>query len=78
MYTISKVVFRGFQAGAKLQSMHDEAIQERTRLRLLEETQEQEQRASDLKLAAERRRVAKQADLEREQLALRMEISRAE
>ena len=77
-YTISKVVFRGFQAGAKLQSMHDEAIQERTRLRLLEETQEQEQRASDLKLAAERRRVAKQAELEREQLALRMEISRAE
>ena len=38
----------------------------------------QEQRASDLKLAAERRRVAKQAELEREQLALRMEISRAE
>merc|ERR1719326_1535180 len=43
-YKVTKVVFRGFQAGAKLQAMHDDAIQERTRLRLLEETQAQEQR----------------------------------
>mmetsp|Transcript_4133 Transcript_4133/g.8093 ORF Transcript_4133/g.8093 Transcript_4133/m.8093 type:complete len:192 (+) Transcript_4133:830-1405(+) len=60
-YTISKVVFRGFQAGEKLQAMHDEAIQERTRLRLLEETQEQQQRAEDMKLEGERRRAKMQA-----------------
>jgi hypothetical protein len=40
-YNITKVVFRGFQAGDKLQAMHDGAIQERTRLRLKEETEEQ-------------------------------------
>merc|ERR1719478_1283229 len=50
-YKLEKVVFRGFQAGEKLQAMHDNAIQERTRLRLLEETQTQEQRATDMKLA---------------------------
>lgn len=74
-YTISKVVFRGFQAGDKLQAMHDGAIQERTRLRLKEETQEQEQRAADLKLAAEQARAEKQAELELGQARLKAELA---
>ena len=74
-YTMEKVVFRGFQAGAKLQAMHDDAIQERTRLRLLEETQAQEQRAADLRLAAEQQRSAKEAQLKVEQTRLAAEIS---
>merc|ERR1719188_2934403 len=74
-YKIDKVVFRGFQAGAKLQAMHDDAIQERTRLRLLEETQAQEQRAMDLRLAAEQQRMAKEAELKVEQARLEAEIS---
>jgi len=63
-YEITKVVFRGFQAGEKLQAMHDNAIQERTRLRLLEETQAQAQRQADMNLAAEMRRAKQQAELE--------------
>ena len=51
--------------------MHDEAIQERTRLRLLEETQAQEQRAMDLKLAAEQQRMTKEAALKVEQASHR-------
>ena len=74
-YKMDKVVFRGFQAGAKLQAMHDDAIQERTRLRLLEETQAQEQRAMDLRLAAEQQRMAKEAELKVEQARLEAEIS---
>ena len=74
-YKVTKVVFRGFQAGAKLQAMHDDAIQERTRLRLLEETQAQEQRAADLRIAAEQQRAAKEAELQIEQARLAAEIS---
>jgi len=74
-YRIDKVVFRGFQAGERLQAMHDDAIQERTRLRLLEETQAQEQRAMDLRLAAEQQRMTKEAALKVEQARLDAEIS---
>ena len=74
-YKMSKVVFRGFQAGDKLQAMHDSAIQERTRLRLKEETIEQEQRAEDLRLNAEQRRAAKEAELAMEQARLKAEVS---
>merc|ERR1719231_2041837 len=59
-YNVTKVVFRGFQAGDKLQAMHDNAIQERTRLRLKEETTTQEQRVADMTLDAERRRNTKE------------------
>ena len=55
--------------------MHDDAIQERTRLRLLEETQAQEQRAMDLRLAAEAQRMAKEAELKLQQAKLEAEIS---
>jgi len=65
-YNVTKVVFRGFQAGDKLQAMHDNAIQERTRLRLKEENAAQEQRAMDMELDAARRRATKEAELEAE------------
>jgi len=74
-YRMEKVVFRGFQAGERLQAMHDDAIQERTRLRLLEETQAQEQRAMDLRLAAEQQRMTKEAQLKVEQSRLEADIS---
>lgn len=74
-YKVTKVVFRGFQAGAKLQAMHDDAIQERTRLRLLEETQAQEERAADLRLASEQHRAAREAELQIEQARLAADIS---
>jgi len=74
-YTMSKVVFRGFQAGEKLQAMHDNAIQERTRLRLKEETEEQAQRAEDIRLHAEERRAVQQGKLESGQAEQRAQVS---
>lgn len=75
-YCVTKVVFRGFQAGDKLQAMHDNAIQERVRLRLKEETEQQEQRGHDMRLDAERARATRQAELEIEQARTRAELSR--
>ncbi len=40
-YRISKVVYRGYYASDKLQAMHDNAIECRTRLRLEAETERQ-------------------------------------
>merc|ERR1719310_2442525 len=73
-YRVTKVVFRGFQAGDKLQAMHDNAIQQRTRLRLQEETTTQEQRVADMTLDAERRRATKEAELQAERTRQQMDI----
>eukprot|EP00304_Pavlova_gyrans_P011142 CAMPEP_0206044580 /NCGR_PEP_ID=MMETSP1466-20131121/13177_1 /ASSEMBLY_ACC=CAM_ASM_001126 /TAXON_ID=44452 /ORGANISM="Pavlova gyrans, Strain CCMP608" /LENGTH=447 /DNA_ID=CAMNT_0053419475 /DNA_START=1 /DNA_END=1344 /DNA_ORIENTATION=+ len=53
---ISKVVFRGYIAPSRLQKMHDDAIERRTRLVLERETEEQEQRQRDERLAREEAR----------------------
>ena len=52
-YKINKVVYRGYLAGEKLQAMHDDAIQARTRLKLEAETERQAQELADLRLARE-------------------------
>lgn len=48
-YRITKVVYRGYQASQTLQTMHDNAIEARTRLRLEAETEDQAQHLADLK-----------------------------
>lgn len=57
-YRINKVVYRGYVASAKLQLMHDEAIERRTALKLEAETERQAQELADLKLAREAQRQA--------------------
>jgi len=52
-YKINKVVYRGYLAGDKLQAMHDDAIQARTRLKLESETERQAQELADLRLSRE-------------------------
>lgn len=52
-YRINKVVYRGYLANGRLQTMHDNAIETRTRLVLEAETEEQEQGLADLKLDRE-------------------------
>ena len=52
-YEINKVVFRGYSASDTLQSMHDGAIEARTRLKLEAETEAQEQELADLRLKRE-------------------------
>jgi hypothetical protein len=62
-YCISKVVYRGYYASEKLQSMHDNAIECRTKLRLEAETEQQEQELADLKLAREQERAIRQQEM---------------
>ena len=48
-YRITKVVYRGYQASQTLQTMHDDAIEARTKLRLESETEQQAQDLADMK-----------------------------
>ena len=45
--TVSKVVFRGYMAPQRLQKMHDDAIERRTKLVLERESEIQEQKLKD-------------------------------
>ena len=63
-YGISKVVYRGYYASEKLQTMHDGAIECRTRLHLEAETERQAQELADMKLACEMERTSKRQKME--------------
>lgn len=66
---IEKVVFRGYEAPGKLQSMHDGAIEKRTALQLAAEAEEGEQKLADYKLEKESERAARKAKLDMENLS---------
>ncbi len=59
-YRINKVVYRGYGAPESIQRMHDEAIEQRTRLGLDRATQEQAQDLEDFKLERDLGRAARQ------------------
>ena len=59
-YRINKVVYRGYTASEKLQAMHDNAIETRTRLVLETEIEHQQQELTDLKQSREHQRNAEQ------------------
>jgi hypothetical protein len=63
-YRVNKVVYRGYYATDKLQAMHDNAIECRTRLHLEAETEQQAQELADLKLQCELNRTAKRQEME--------------
>jgi hypothetical protein len=64
-YRINKVVYRGYVASEKLQSMHNAAIETRTRLKLEAETERQAQELADMKLAREGERDALRRQMQR-------------
>jgi len=66
---VPKVVFRGFMAPQRLQKMHDDAIERRTKLVLERETESQEQKVKDERLTKEE---------ERAQVVRQMEKAQAE
>ncbi|PHS02695.1 MAG: hypothetical protein COA78_20650 [Blastopirellula sp.] len=66
-YKINKVVYRGYVASDKLQLMHDDAIEQRTGLKLEAETERQAQELADLKLAREAKRDAQRREMQRAQ-----------
>lgn len=63
-YRITKVVYRGYYASDKLQAMHDNAIECRTRLHLEADTERQAQELADLKLTREVERAATRQQME--------------
>jgi len=63
-YRITKVVYRGYYASDKLQAMHDNAIECRTRLILEADTEKQAQELADLKLKRELERAATRQEME--------------
>ncbi|MBC7474552.1 MAG: hypothetical protein H7263_09700 [Candidatus Sericytochromatia bacterium] len=75
-YKINKVVYRGYTATARLQEMHNNAIETRTRLKLESETQEQEQNIADLKLEKESARSFKRRVMEETEINHENKISR--
>src|SRR5215213_1987518 len=67
-YRVSKVVHRGYEASGKLQAMHDNAIEARTKLRLEADTETQAQELADLKLQREMNRADKRRQMEEQDL----------
>ena len=63
-YKINKVVYRGYKANDKLQEMHNNAIETRTRLKLEAETESQAQELADLKLQREAQRDLQKQEME--------------
>jgi hypothetical protein len=58
-YRINKVVYRGYGAPQRLQQMHDQAIEARTRLQLERATERQSQELEDQRLDSQMARAAK-------------------
>lgn len=58
-YRINKVVYRGYGAPERLQAMHDQAIEARTKLQLERETERQVQEVASAKLESDLQRAAK-------------------
>lgn len=77
-YQINKVVYRGYTAGETLQSMHDSAIEARTRLKLDAETEIQAQELADVQLAREAVRAEKRQEMEAQQTAHTIHLQRLE
>jgi hypothetical protein len=63
-YRITKVVYRGYQASPTLQTMHDDAIEARTKLRLEAETEQQAQDLADMKQKREAEREKERQSVE--------------
>ena len=55
-YTITKVVYRGYEASRALQATHDDAVRTRMKLKLDAESEEQEQSIMEFRLKREKER----------------------
>merc|ERR1719379_2192155 len=62
-FEVTKVVFRGYGAPQRLQKMHDDAIEQRTKLALQRETEEQEQQLQDMRLSRDEVRMRRKWQL---------------
>merc|ERR1740138_2014817 len=76
-FEVTKVVFRGYGAPQRLQKMHDDAIERRTKLALDRENEDQEQKMQDMKLQREEERLRKRQAMEKETKVHERELQRA-
>lgn len=74
---VSKVVFRGYIAPQRLQKMHDEAIERRTKLVLEAESEVQEQKMKDERLAKENEREVTKRGMQKAHAQHEAEMQRA-
>merc|ERR1719310_2565458 len=75
-FEVTKVVFRGYGAPQRLQKMHDDAIERRTKLALERDNEEQEQQLQDLKLDRENERLCKRRQMETATKTHELELQR--
>merc|ERR1711935_574469 len=76
-FEVTKVVFRGYGAPPRLQKMHDDAIERRTKLALEREIEDQEQQLLDMKLEHEEERLRKHRHMEMETKEHERKLQRA-
>jgi hypothetical protein len=74
-YRINKVVYRGYDAPARLQAMHDQAIEARTKLQLERATEEQAQGLEDYKLNAQMSRSARRRTEQANEVQTEIELA---
>jgi hypothetical protein len=75
-YRINKVVYRGYGAPERLQAMHDQAIEARTKLQLERATEEQAQNLEDYKLNAQMNRAVKRRTEQTIEVETEIELAR--
>jgi hypothetical protein len=75
-YRINKVVYRGYGAAERLQQMHDQAIEARTRLQLERATEQQTQDLENYKLDCQLARAAKRRTEQAAEVDADLELAR--
>jgi hypothetical protein len=75
-YQVNKVVYRGYTSNPRLQEMHNNAIEARTKLKLEAETEEQSQEIADLKLERELERSLKRREMEESEVKHKNQLAR--
>jgi hypothetical protein len=75
-YRVNKVVYRGYGAPDRLQAMHDQAIEARTKLQLERATEEQSQSLEDYKLNAQMNRAARRRTEQAVEVETEIELTR--
>jgi hypothetical protein len=75
-YQINKVVYRGYGAPDRLQAMHDQAIEARTKLQLERATEQQAQELEDYKLRAQMARAVQRRTEQTAEVEAELELTR--
>jgi MshEN domain len=75
-YRINKVVYRGYGAPDRLQAMHDQAIEARTKLQLERATEQQAQELEDYKLKAQMARAIQRRTEQSAEVEAELELAR--